>query len=108
MSPVLRGVDAGEASRSFALLGLLSDGDVDAALVQDGGGDDLAGAVGVAVAGGLAVFDAKAGGIAVAAPELAQGARASIRGGERLGVEAVAEAVAAAENEHGLAAATLP
>ncbi len=77
------GVDADEAASAFALLGVLADGDVDAIFEDDGRGDDLAGA------GGCAVFlFALLGGIHVAAPDFLQ-----------IFIEAVAEAVAGAEDD---------
>src|SRR5947209_8124094 len=77
------GVDANEGTSAFALLGILSNRDVNAIFIDDGSGDDLAGA------GGRAVFLlALLGAIDVAAPDFFQ-----------VLIEAVAEAVACAEDD---------
>ena len=81
--PVVLGLMQTERAGAFALLGVLADGDVDAIFVDDGRGDDLAGAAGCAV-----FLLALLGGIDVAAPEFLE-----------VLVEAVAEAVASAEDD---------
>src|SRR5207244_595560 len=92
------GVDADEAAQTFAVFRVLPDGDVDAVLIEDRRGDDLARPVVGGVFERLAVLHAVLRRVAVELPDLLENVGVPVAFG-RLRAEAVAPAVAAAEDD---------
>ena len=83
---------------------ILADGDVDAVFIDDRSGDDFARAIGISVFafGGTILFEAEFRGDGVEAEEFGQDADV-VGFGFGHGIEAVEEAVATAEDDHGFA-----
>ena len=93
-------IQATDHADAVAVLRVLADDHVGAALVHDDGGDDLARAVVGRVLQGLAVLRAVLGRIGVVAEELLERGK-TLRVLERIEVETVAKTVAAAPDDGG-------